>query len=79
MKHPGQIAFYKIQDGEEILLHTEPIEKIPITMQFIDTPDGKIPVVKTVLMEKGKMAEIIEYGPKGEFLRSTILTNENRK
>lgn len=76
MKHPGQIAFYEIKEGQEVLLHTDPIKSIPINMQFIDTPNGKIPVVKCVMMGEGSFREIIEYGPKGEFLRSTILTNK---
>ena len=49
MKHPGQIAYYEIRDEKDVLLHTDSIENIPISMQFADTPNGKVPVVKAVM------------------------------
>ena len=73
-KHPGKIFYYEWDPitKEEILTSTELIKNIPESLRFGDTPDGFIPVVKVVMIPKGQNREIIEYGPNGQFLRSTI-------
>ncbi len=75
MKHPGKIAYHESRNGVEKLVNTEDVNNVPETMRFRKGKDGKdVPVVKAVAMKDGdgNVREIIEYGPKGEFLQSTM-------
>ena len=72
-KHPGTITFYELVEGVEKIVKTTPIDQIPESMRFRETTKGKVPVVKVVSQQMGSGREIIEYGPKGEFLQSTIM------
>ncbi len=74
-KHPGKITFVEIMNGVEKLVKVEDVLNVPESMRFRKDASGKdVPVVKTVAMKTadGNIREIIEYGPKGEFLQSTI-------
>jgi hypothetical protein len=48
------------------------VQNVPEALRFGNTLNGCIPVVKVVMIPKGTSREIIEYGPNGEFIRSTI-------
>lgn len=73
-KHPGKISYFELDPitKEEKLTSTADIKDVPESLRFADTPDGHIPVVKVVMIPSDKFREIIEYGPKGQFLRNTI-------
>ena len=74
-KHPGKVSRYEIVDGKEILVSTDDVKTVPESMWFRKDASGKdVPVVKTVAIKnaEGRVQEIIEYGPKGEFLQSTM-------
>ena len=74
-KHPGKITFVECMDGVEKVVKVEDVLNVPESMRFRKDASGKdVPVVKTVAMKTadGRVREIIEYGPKGEFLRSTV-------
>ena len=73
-KHPGKVSRYEIVDGKEHLVSTDEIKTVPESMWFRKDASGKeVPVVKTVAIKvEGRVHEIIEYGPKGEFLASTV-------
>jgi hypothetical protein len=72
-KHPGSITYYERVDGKEKKVKTTPIDQIPESMWFGETNKGRVPIVKVVAQPMGNGREIIEYGPKGEFIRSTIM------
>jgi hypothetical protein len=71
-KHPGKIDFFQLIEGKLELKKTELIEKIPESMRFVNLDGKEVPVVKCVSQNMGDHLEIIEYGPKDKFLRSTI-------
>jgi hypothetical protein len=74
-KHPGKITFVEIMNGVEKLVKIEDVKNMPESMRFRKDAHGKdVPVVKTVAMKTadGNIREIIEYGPNGEFLQSTM-------
>ncbi|MEX2684258.1 MAG: hypothetical protein Q6373_021990 [Candidatus Sigynarchaeota archaeon] len=75
-KHPGKIAYYESRDGVETLVKVEDVKSVPETIRFRKDKDGKdVPVVKVVAMKDidGNVREIVEYGPDGEFLQSTMV------
>ncbi|HME53882.1 MAG TPA: hypothetical protein VKM55_16775 [Candidatus Lokiarchaeia archaeon] len=74
-KHPGKISYYELDNGEEKLVSVDDVQNVPESMRFRKDVSGTdVPVVKTVAIKdaKGNIREIIEYGPKGEFLQSTM-------
>lgn len=71
-KHPGKISYYENKDFGEMLVNTSDIEEVPENMRFVEIEGNKIPLVKVVMQQSGDFKEIIEYGPKIKFLRSTI-------
>nr|MDO8118756.1 hypothetical protein [Candidatus Sigynarchaeota archaeon] len=71
-KHPGTIKFFEIVDRVEKLVNVEKAENVPENMRFVDVDGKKIPVVKVVMVKNNVFSEIHEYGPKGEFLRTTM-------
>jgi hypothetical protein len=74
VKHPGKISYYELDPvtKQEKLTSTVEIDKVPEAMRFGDTPEGLIPIVKVVMIPGDKFREIIEYGPKNQFVRNTI-------
>jgi len=77
MKHPGKISYYESKNRVENLMNVEDVKNVPETMRFRKGKDGNdVPVVKVVAMKDGdgKAREIVEYGPDGEFLQSTMAT-----
>lgn len=74
-KHPGKISYYELINGEEKLVNVEAVKDVPEGMRFRKDASGKdVPVVKTVAIKNtdGRVQEIVEYGPKGQFLSSTM-------
>jgi len=68
--HPGKIEYV---DGEtQKVVSVEDAANVPESLRFADTPSGRVPVVKVVMRRKGEVAEILEYGPEGQLLRTTI-------
>ncbi len=71
MTHPGTITFINGDTNE--VISVKPAADLPETMRFATTHDGAVPVVKVVMRTMDKDSrEIVDYGPNGEFLRSTI-------
>ncbi len=69
-KHPGSIQYI---DGQtQQVTHTANISEVPASLRFAETPQGLVPVVKVVAHQEGDRRIIREYGPDGQFLRSTV-------
>jgi hypothetical protein len=74
-KHPGAIDYYENIGGVETLVSTIDVNNVPEDMRFHKDNKGKVlPVVKTVAIkdDNGNIKEIIEYGPGGVLLQSTM-------
>ncbi len=74
-KHPGKITFVESVNGVEKVVKVEDVQNVPESMRFRKDARGKdVPVVKTVAVKTpdGRVREVIEYGPNGEFLQSTV-------
>ena len=70
--HPGVIVFF---DGERQVA-TRRASELPDSMLFADTPSGRVPVVKVVAHVGDDRREILEFGPDGQLLRSTLQIRE---
>jgi hypothetical protein len=46
--------------------------ELPDSIFFADTPSGRVPVVKVVAHVGDDRREILEFGPDGQLLRSTL-------
>ncbi len=70
--HPGVIVFF---DGERPVA-SRLASELPASMLFADTPSGRVPVVKVVAHVGDDRREILEFGPDGQLLRSTLQIRE---
>ena len=70
--HPGVIVFF---DGERQVA-ARLASELPDSMLFADTPSGRVPVVKVVAHVGDDRREILEFGPDGQLLRSTLQIRE---
>ncbi|QRN97492.1 hypothetical protein JRI60_52685 [Archangium violaceum] len=69
-KHPGSIQY--IDGKTQQVTQTVDIAEVPANLRFAETPEGLVPVVKVVALQEGNQRIIREYGPEGQFLRSTV-------
>lgn len=68
--HPGSIVHL---DGEEVV-SVRSVDEVPEPMRFAPTARGLVPVVKVIRRAMSDtMHEILEHGPRGELLRTTVL------
>ena len=77
-KNPGKIYYYENKGSGEILVETCDVKEVPESMRFVEVNGKRIPVVKVVMLQSGDFKEIIEYGPKEKFLRSTIAASTKK-
>jgi len=68
--HPGTIVYVDGATQQEV--RRLPVEEVPESMRFRATARGLVPVVKVVAIEDGNQRSLLEYGPDGEFLFSTL-------
>lgn len=69
-EHPGTMT---IVDGDTGKVIEEcDISTVPPAMRFLETPEGRIPIVRVVATTSGGQRFIREYGPDGTLLRSTV-------
>ena len=68
--HPGKIIFI---DGvtQEITAEKSAAE-VPSRIRFVETPQGRVPVVKIVNFTTEDKRTIRQYGPEGQLLKSTV-------
>lgn len=71
-KHPGTIVYVDGVTQKETRRVAS--SQVPESMRFVSTPEGLVPVVRVVTSTSpdGNRCTIREYGPAGEFLRSTV-------
>jgi hypothetical protein len=73
--HPGTITYLE----EDRVVSVQPIEEVPEGARYAETSDGLVPVVKVVAAPMGPDArEIVELGPSGQRLRSTVQVRSPR-
>jgi hypothetical protein len=72
LHHPGTITY--VDGATQKVIRVEDASKLPDSLRFANTPEGPVPVVKVVLQRLGDHAEILEYGPRGQLLRTTVGT-----
>ncbi len=74
MKHPGTIVFV---DGKtQEITDTMKAAEVPESIRFVETAEGRVPVVKIVEITTDKERFIHFYGPDDQFLKSTIQVRE---
>ena len=69
--HPGTIVY--IDGATQRELSRVAATEVPETMRFAPTDHGLVPVVKVETFLDGNKRYVREYGPGGEFLRSTMM------
>lgn len=68
-EHPGTVTYV---DGDtDRITATKAVADVPEAMRFVDTPAGRVPVVRVVMTAGGGARTIVEYGPDDQVLRST--------
>src|SRR5215470_14407761 len=68
--HPGKITY--VDGATQKVVAVEDASSVPESLRFAETPSGPVPVVKVVMQRNGQYSEILEYGPDGQLLRTTI-------
>ena len=68
--HPGTVVF---DDGGGNT-RSVPVDEVPESLRFAEGPGGRVPVVRVVARTRGDQREILEYGPGGLLLRTTLQT-----
>lgn len=69
--HPGTIQF--IDGATQAVTQTVDAREVPSSIRFAKDGAGTlIPVVKIVSFQEGDRRTLREYGPEGQFLRSTV-------
>ncbi len=72
--HPGIITFI---DGDTNQITDEMnASEVPDSIKFVKTENGLIPVIKIISTVAGKQRIIRQYGPEGQFLKSTVQIKE---
>ncbi len=67
--HPGTITYLE----DDKIVSVRKVDEVPERARFAETANGLVPIVRVVRRMMGdSMAEIVEYGPNGERLRSTV-------
>ncbi len=66
--HPGFIEYFE----EDRPVDRLPIAQVPKELQFAQTPEGLLPVVKVVAHIRGDERIIREYAPGEKLVRSTV-------
>ncbi len=70
-KHPGTIQF--IDGATQAVTKTVDAQEVPSSIRFAKDGAGTlVPVVKIVAFQEGDRRTLREYGPEGQFLRSTV-------
>jgi hypothetical protein len=70
-KHPGTIQF--VDGATQKVTETVDAKEVPPSIRFAPNEAGELtPVVKVVALQEGDRRIIREYGPDGQFLRSTV-------
>ncbi|HZI12178.1 MAG TPA: hypothetical protein VE153_17475 [Myxococcus sp.] len=70
-KHPGTITF--VDGATQKVTETVDAKEVPASIRFAPNEAGElVPVVKVVALQEGDRRVIREYGPEGQFLRSTV-------
>ncbi|HYH94352.1 hypothetical protein [Hyalangium sp.] len=69
-KHPGFIRYIDGKTQQEV--RRLDISQVPESLQYAQTPNGWVPVVKVVSLVEGPQRTLREYGPADELLRSTV-------
>ncbi|RKH07801.1 hypothetical protein D7V97_20930 [Corallococcus sp. CA053C] len=70
-KHPGTIQF--VDGATQQVTKTVDATEVPLSIRFAKNEAGElVPVVKIVAFQEGDRRTLREYGPEGQFLRSTV-------
>jgi hypothetical protein len=69
--HPGKITMVNADDGTSKVLEAS---QVPEAVRFVNTPEGRLPIVRIVSSTSGDKRTIQEYGTEGQMLRSTVQT-----
>jgi hypothetical protein len=72
--HPGQIEY--IDGNSDRVVKVLTASEVPEAARFAPTTKGLVPVTRVVATIAGDERTIREYGPDGQFLRSTIQIRE---
>lgn len=77
-KHPGTIQF--VDGATQEVTQTVDAKEVPSSIRFAKNEAGElVPVVKVVAVQEGDRRIIREYGPEGQFLRSTVQVRTPRR
>ncbi|RKH67299.1 hypothetical protein [Corallococcus llansteffanensis] len=70
-KHPGTIQF--VDGATKEVTKTVDAKEVPPSIRYAKNEAGElVPVVKVVAFQEGDRRTLREYGPEGQFLRSTV-------